>query len=142
MWPMDDIPPEALLAEYPPPIAALGRRMRDIVRDAFPDAIERVRPGWRIVGYDLPAARRSIYFAGIWPQVEHLHLFFQHGWAMRDPRGILQGAGITKQVRWLTFPPGTEIDAEVCREYLAEAAEVARMSRGERALRAEDGTVG
>ena len=136
---MDDYPPEALLADYPPPIATLGERLRSIVLRAFPDAIERVRPGWRIIGYDLPTGgRKTIYFAGVWPQVEHMHLFFQHGWAMRDPRGILQGAGITKQVRWLTFPPGSAIDEATCREYLIEAAEVARMSRGERALRAED----
>ena len=136
---MDDYPPEALLADYPPPIGALGERLRSIVMDAFPDAIERVRPGWRIIGYDLPTGgRKTIYFAGVWPQVEHMHLFFQHGWAMRDPRGILQGAGITKQVRWLTFVPGDRVDHMVCAELLREAADVARMSRGERMLRADD----
>ena len=135
---MDDIPPEILLADYPASIAAIGRQLRTIVLDAYPEAIERVRPGWRLIGYDLPTdRRRTVYVAGIWPQVEHVHLFFQHGRAMRDPAGILEGAGITKQVRWLTFPPGSPIDGARCRAYLEEAAAVARMTRGERELRAD-----
>ena len=135
---MDDIPPEMLLEDYPASLAAIARRLRAIVLEAYPDAIERVRPGWRMIGYDLPSdRRRTVYVAGIWPQIEHVHLFFQHGRAMRDPEAILEGEGITKQVRWLTFPPGSTVDAAGCRAYLAEAAAVARMTRDERALRAD-----
>ena len=79
-----------------------------------------------------------MYFAYVAPEPIHVHLGFEHGWAMRDPRGLLQGVGITKQVRWLTFVPGDEIDDAICTELLLEAAAVARMSRGERILRAEE----
>lgn len=57
---------------------------------------------------------------------------------MRDPHHRLQGVGVTKQVRWLTFDAGDTIDHAACRELLLEAAEVGRMSRGERVLRAAD----
>ena len=57
---------------------------------------------------------------------------------MRDPRGMLQGVGITKQVRWLTFEVGDTVDREACAELVREAAAVALMSRGERAVRAMD----
>ncbi|MEO5885930.1 MAG: DUF1801 domain-containing protein [Candidatus Limnocylindrales bacterium] len=132
---MDPIPTEALLAAYPRAMQAIARRLQAIVRRTFPDVIERVRPGWRLIGYDLPADRRTIYFAYVAAEQEHVHLGFEHGWAMRDPHGLVQGAGITKQVRWLTLRPGDPIDDRACADLLREAAVVARMSRGERALR-------
>jgi hypothetical protein len=138
---MTVMPPEALLADYPPPMQAMAHRLRAIVRDAFPDAIERVRPGWRLIGYDLPigpSGRRTVYFAFVWAEIEHVHLGFEHGWAMRDPAGILEGAGITKQVRWLTFRPGDPLDRARLADYLREAADVAAMTRGERVLRSMD----
>ena len=120
----------------------IAQRLRSIVRAAFPDVIERVRPGWHLIGYELPGPRRSVYFAYVAPEPIHVHLGFEHGWAMRDPRGLLQGIGITKQVRWLTFVPGDPIDDATCIELLREAAAVARMSRGERILRADDERAG
>jgi hypothetical protein len=135
---MDQIPPEALLERYPEPMRAIGQRLRWIVLDTIPGAIERVRVGWGLIGYDLAVGRRSVYFAYVAPESEHVHLGFEHGWAMRDPGGVLLGAGITKQVRWLTFRPGDPIDEDACAELLREAAVVATMPRGERMLRATD----
>jgi hypothetical protein len=135
---VDEVPPEAIVAGAPPPLQAIAEELRDLVRSTLPDAVERVRPGWGLIGYDVPNGRRTAYVAWIWPEREHCHLGFQQGWAMRDPRGVLQGVGITKQVRWLTFDAGDEIDHELARELLLEAAAVARMSRGERVLRSAD----
>lgn len=139
---MDPLPPAAFLDVYPAPMAAIARLLQGVVHHTFPNAIERVRPGWHLIGYDLPAGRRSVYFAYIAPEAEHVHLGFEHGWAMRDPDGLLLGHGVTKQVRWLTFRPGDSIDAAACADLLREAAEVAAMSRGERALRAMDRDAG
>lgn len=132
---VDDFPPEALLDDYPPPLQAIAHRLRDVVRTAIPEAIERVRPGWRIVGYDLPIGRRQVYFAFVMPENEHVHLGFAHGWAMANADGLLKGEGITKRVRWLTFDAGDDVDVERCIELVREAAEIAAMTRGERALR-------
>ena len=135
---MDDIPPEALLDDLPPPMRAIAERLREVVRMAVPDAIERVRVGWRLIGYDLPLGRKRAYFAFVAPETEHVHLGFEHGWAMRDPNRLLEGAGITKQVRWLKFFDADDIDVERCVELIREAARVAAMPRGERELRALD----
>jgi hypothetical protein len=135
---MDPFPPEALLDDFPPPMQAIAQRLRKIVKRAEPDSIERVRPGWRLIGYDLPIGKRQVYFAYVAPETEHVHLGFEHGWAMRDPRHLLVGEGITKQVRWLTFRPGDRIDAVACVELVREAARVAEMTRGERILRSMD----
>lgn len=135
---MEGIPPEALLEDFPPPMQAIANRLREIVKATIPDAMERVRPGWRLIGYDLPVGRKAVYFAYVAPENEHVHLGFEHGWAMRDPLGLLKGVGITKQVRWLTFLDGDPIPAELCRELILEGARVATMTRGERILQAMD----
>lgn len=135
---VETVPPEALLEDFPPPMRAIAHRLREIVMSAMPTAIERVRPGWRLIGYDLPIGKRPVYFAFVSPEDRHVHLGFEHGWAMRDPGGLLQGAGITKQVRWLTFEQGDEIDVDQCAELVREAARVAAMTRGERTLRSMD----
>jgi hypothetical protein len=128
----DGIPPEAFLAAYPAEIAAIAERLRAVVRDAVPEATERVRPGWRLIGYDVPRGRRAAYFCFVAPEPEHVHLGFEHGTTMRDPTGRLRGAGITRQVRWLTFRPGTTLDVSVLAPLVREAARVALMSRAER----------
>ncbi len=135
---MDAIPPEALLGDFPPPMQAIANQLREIVRETIPEAVERVRPGWRLIGYDLPIGRKSVYFSYVAPENDHVHLGFEHGWAMHDPHGLLQGVGITKQVRWLTFLDGDPVPAELCRELILESARVAAMNRGERMLQAMD----
>ena len=135
---VETMPPEALLDDFPPPMQAIANRLRAIVRTAIPDVVERVRPGWRLIGYDLPIGRNGVYIAFVSPEVEHVHLGFEHGWAMHDPRGLLQGRGITKRVRWLTFTTEEQVDDAACAELLGEAIRVATMTRDERMLRSMD----
>ena len=137
---VDPLPPEAILAVAPLPLRRIANELRDVVKATFPGVIERVRPGWHLIGYDLPVEgrRKPVYFAYVGAEAIHVHLGFEHGWAMRDPRGLLQGVGITKQVRWLTFEIGDRVDRQACADLIREAAAVALMSRGERAMRAMD----
>lgn len=130
---MEPIPPDALLADQPPERRAIANALRDIVRRAVPDAIERVRPGWGLIGYDVPVGRRTRYFAFVWAEPEHVHLGFEHGVLMDDNDGLLQGRGITKQVRWLTFQHLHEIPPQA-EDLVRAAARVAMLSRTERAL--------
>ena len=134
---MDTIPPEALLAPYPPGHQEIANELRRLVKRAVPDAIERVRPGWGLIGYDVPVGRRTRYFAFIWPEPEHVHLGFEHGVLMDDPDGLLQGAGVTKQVRWLTLTEAGDIPPTAA-ELVREAVRVAVMSRSERLARLMD----
>lgn len=134
---MDPFPPEALLADYPPDHRNVANALRRLVKRAVPDAIERVRPGWGLIGYDVPVGRRTRYFAFIWPEPEHVHLGFEHGVLMDDPYGLLQGAGVTKQVRWLTLETVKDIPP-TADELIREAARLAVMSRSERMARQVD----
>lgn len=134
---MDQIPPEALLAPYPPGHQDLANALRRLVKRAVPEAIERVRTGWGVIGYDVPVGRTARLFAFVWPEPEHVHLGFQHGVLMDDPDGLLQGAGVTKRVRWLTLLAIDEIPPTAA-ELLREAARLAAITRSERLVRLMD----
>lgn len=131
----DDAAIHEFLAAYPPPIARQAQRLRELVVQAAPSAVERLRPGWRLIGYDLPISKRGTYFAWIWPQLEHVHVGWEVGTLMRDPEGLLQGAHLRlKKVRYLTYEPGERIPSRVVVDFTREAARVASMSRGERQM--------
>lgn len=100
---------------------------------AVPDAIERVRPGWRLIGYDVPTGKRSRYFAFIAPEVEHVHLGFEYGIWMVDPDNILCGAHLNlRKVRYVTYQPGDPIPEETLIAYTRDAAALATMSGAKR----------
>jgi hypothetical protein len=127
---VDRIPPEVLLERVPPDRRATAQALRRLVIRAIPSAVEGVRPGWGLIGYDLPLGRRSAYFAFVWPEVEHVHLGFEYGIYMTDPHAVLQGHG--RKLRWVTLRHPNEIDARVHEALVKEAARVAALSKAER----------
>jgi len=130
---MDPMPPEALLAGYPPPMRDIAEALRAIVRRAVPEAIEAVRAGWRLIGYDVPAGRkRTIYFCWVAPEPGHVHLGFQYGIFMSDPEGQLIGKGITRKVRWVTLRESDPIPEGPLVDLVRESLRVALLSRSER----------
>jgi len=137
-----EVPIEAFLAGYPSPMRTLAEGLRRIVRQAVPNAIERLRPGWRLIGYDVPHGKRTRYFAYVAPETEHVHLGFEYGAAMDDPQQLLEGAHLNlRRVRFLTFLAGDELPDEALVGLLREAARVARLSAAERAFLALDSAV-
>jgi hypothetical protein len=127
------LPVEVFLAGYDEPVRLLAETLRSIVRRAAPTAVERVRPGWRLIGYDLPVGRRSVYFAFVAPEPVHVHLGFEHGIFMDDPGRRLEGAHLRlKKVRFTTYEPGDAIPEQAMVNLTREAARIAAMSREER----------
>lgn len=122
------IPPELFLSAYPAEIRDVAEHLRGVVKEAVPEAIERVRTGWRLIGYDVPAGRRTRYFAFVAPEPEHVHLGFEHGIWMSDPDGLLQGAHLDlRMVRFVTYEPGDAIPADTLVRYTREAADLAAL---------------
>jgi hypothetical protein len=121
------------LAGYPDSIADIVDRLRAVVRRATPDAIERIRSGWALIGYDLPIGRRTRFFAFIARERKHVHLGFECGVWIADPEGILEGAHLKlKKVRFVTFEPGDPLHEDRLVALTREAARVAALSRAER----------
>lgn len=130
----EPIPPEFFLSAYPLDIVELAERLRGVVHEAVPEAVERVRTGWRLIGYDVPAGRRARYFAFVAPEPEHVHLGFEYGAWMTDPDGLLRGAHLDlKKVRYFTYEPGDRIPTDVLVRYTHEAAELAKLGPGRQA---------
>lgn len=136
---MEPIPPELFLERYSPGIRRAVERLRAVVRRAVPDAIERVRPGWGLIGYDVPVGKRTRYFAFVWPEPEHAHHGFEYGVWMDDPDSLLLGAHLKlRKVRFVTSAPGDPIPETALVEYTRHAARLATMSREERLARELD----
>ena len=125
----EGIPPDLFLEGYAADVRETANRLRAVVKEAVPDAIERVRPGWALIGYDLPIRRHGVYFAWVWPELEHVHLGFPRGVLMDGPDHLMKGAGVTKAVRWLTYEVGGHVDEEVATALVLEAARVALIPR-------------
>ncbi len=125
----ESMPVEVLLEGYAPPLLEIAERLRELVKEAAPEATERVRPGWRLIGYDLPIRRNGVFFAWIWPEGVHVHLGFPNGDLMDDPGGVLDGARIAKRARWLTYEAGSTIDEAQVATLVLEAVRVAMVPR-------------
>src|SRR5918999_1780676 len=122
----EPIPPELFLSGYSAEIQDIAERLRAVVHEAVPEAIERVRTGWRLIGYDIPVGRGKRYFAFIAPEPEHVHLGFEYGVWMADPDGLLLGAHLElRKVRFVTYRPGDPIPTDALVRYTREAAELA-----------------
>jgi hypothetical protein len=130
---MESVPTELFLEGYPPGIRAKADELRGIFRRAVPDAIERVRLGWRAIGYDVPIGRRTRYFGSVWPETEHVHFGFEYGILMNDPEGLLRGAEIKlKKVRFVTFEPGDPVPEDSLIRLAREGVRVATMTKEQR----------
>ena len=128
----EKIPIEAFLEPYPEPIRIAAARLRRLVFQVEPDAIERVRVGWRIIGYDVRVGRRTRYFAWIGPEPKHVHIGFQHGVLMADPNRRLRGAHLRlKNVRYLTYTSADQIDDREVIGFIREAVRINTLSPAE-----------
>lgn len=136
---VEPLPPELFLEGYPPGIQRAAERLRAVVKRAVPAAIERVRTGWRLIGYDVPVGKRARYFAFVAPEVEHVHLGFEYGIWMDDPDNMLRGAHLKlHKVRYVTYRPGDPIPEKDLIQFTRDAARLAAMSREERLARELD----
>lgn len=125
--------PEELLAPYPPHLREVAEALRALVKRSVPEAIEGVRSGWRLIGYDVPVKRGTRFFGWVWPEFEHIHIGFEHGVLMADPDRVLRGAELRlKRVRYLTLTHTDEIEPERIAGFLREAVRLVGLSRAER----------
>ena len=105
------------------------------MRRTVPSASERIRPGWRLIGYDLSVTKHGSFFAWIWPELEHVHVGWEVGTLLSDPEGVLNGAHLKlKKVRYLTYAPDDQVDAKHVVQFTKQAVGIVSMSKGEREL--------
>jgi hypothetical protein len=89
-------PPEQILEGFSARVIALANRVRKLLLGMIDGVIEYGMPGWRLIGF-----RRRGYFAFIQPMPDHVRLGFEHGAALPNIGGLLEGDG--KQVRFVSI---------------------------------------
>jgi len=86
-----------LMREMPPDTAAtvepIARKLRAVILDDFPEAVEVVRLGDRAASFGVGRKKMSESHVYVMPQAAYVNLGFWHGVGLPDPAGLLQGTG-------------------------------------------------
>jgi hypothetical protein len=106
---------EDVLAKCTPKVRRLAEAARNRIGAVVPEATEKLRPGWGLIGYNAPA-----YFAFIVPGRDDVRIGFEWGALLDDPEHLLQGEG--RQVRYVTIRTVRELRAPALAILLKEAA--------------------
>jgi hypothetical protein len=119
-------PPSELdrfLADFTPGVRALALRAREMIRQIRPDVVEKVWPGWKVVGYGTGPTMKEMVL-GVAPLKERLRIGFTDGVAPPDPAGLLEGEGAGHRALKVATPEALEAPAVVAllREAFARAA--------------------
>jgi hypothetical protein len=114
------------LSAYPPPVRALVRRARDEILKIHPDAVEKVWPGWKVVGYGVGPTMADMV-VGVAPLAGRIGLYFARGTDLPDPDEILEGAG--KKGRNLPIADEARLASRPVRALLRSAFRLAREPR-------------
>ena len=115
--------PEEFLSTFPPEMQALANEVRALVKETVPNFKEAVYTGWKLIGYRVKKGRSDAYFCFIAPFSNRIMLGFEYGIQLFDPDLRLEGEGT--QVRYLTVREPDDIETEVFRAFIAEAAQIA-----------------
>jgi hypothetical protein len=87
---------ETLLADHTTVVAETARALRRELTAAFPDAVEQVDFGNRLLAVGKSMAMRDLAFAII-PHSAHVNLQLADGVDLPDPEGLVEGTG--KRIR-------------------------------------------
>lgn len=117
---------DELIAWQPAAVGRLLEAARRRIHAAVPMAIERLRPGWGLIGYQAPA-----YFAFLQPMPDHVRLGFELGVELADPAGLLEGADL-RQVRYLVVREPAALRVPALTDLLREAATLPPRRAGSR----------
>ena len=111
------------LKKFPTQIQELANSLRELVKQAAPDCIERVYPGWKLIGYRALNGNKSHYFGFIFPTADKVVLGFEYGTMLSDPHGVLEGTGT--QVRYVTVRLQKDIRKSIIIPLISEAVSIA-----------------
>jgi flavin-dependent dehydrogenase len=77
----------------PDSVAAIARRLRDLLQAVYPDVAEVPRPGEQHADYGVGLNKSTEIFGYLCPLKDYVRLGFYYGGALPDPKKLLQGSG-------------------------------------------------
>ena len=87
---------DTLLADHAPSVQETARALRQVLAAAFPEAVEHVDFGNKLLAVGKSMAMRDLAFAII-PHSAHVNLQLADGVEVADPTGLVEGTG--KRIR-------------------------------------------
>jgi hypothetical protein len=84
---------DELMADTEEPLQPIARRLREIVLEVDPAAVEVVRLGDRAATYGLGPKKMSEGYCYVLPYKAWVNLGFYAGAELPDPEGLLEGTG-------------------------------------------------
>jgi hypothetical protein len=109
--------PEEFLAKLPITQRRIADALRSIIRRAVGNVREVVKTERKMLGYHAPH-----YFCFLFPRGDKVHLGFEWGDRLSDPKKRLQGESDYSQVRYLSFGNVKEIEPKELASMIREAA--------------------
>jgi hypothetical protein len=121
-----------LIAELPagtsPAVEAIARKLREVILDDFPQAVEVVRLGDGAASYGIGPKKMSESHVYVMPQAKYVNLGFWHGVALPDPDGLLEGSGA--KMRHIKVRSVEEAETPAVRALVAAALAERRSALG------------
>jgi len=111
---------DKLLAESAPTVAEAARALRAAIHDAFPDGVEQVDFGNRLLAVGRSMKMRDLLFAVI-PHSAHVNLQLADGVDLPNPDGRIEGTG--KRIRHIKVRSAEDARSAAVRATIA--AEIA-----------------
>lgn len=83
---------DEFLAEYPAEVQSIAMKVRLLVREVMPDALEIVDVPAKMIAYGTENSYKGMICV-ISPYAKHVNLGFARGTSVPDPAGLLEGTG-------------------------------------------------
>ena len=108
----------AFLAPYNPGVRDLAWKLRAIIREVMPEAIEQLDVPAHLIGYGSDRTYRGM-ICGITLHTAHVNLMFARGTDLPDPAHLLVGTG--KRARHVTIRQIADLENPAMRTLLVAA---------------------
>jgi hypothetical protein len=111
-----------------PAIATIASALKARITAMHRDHVEVVWPRLGIASYGIGPKKMSEHYAYIAPQTKHVNLGFYRGAALKDPSGLLEGAG--KNLRHIKIRSLAEVSKKALGDLLKASLEERRTAVG------------
>src|SRR6266496_2570073 len=109
---------EQFLTPYSPMVQELALKLRALIREVMPDAIEQLDPPAHLIGYGLGRTYKRL-ISGVALHKAHINLMFARATERPDPESLLVGTG--KQAGHVTIRQEAELEHPGIRRLLIAA---------------------
>lgn len=119
---------DELLADSEATMRPIASRLREIVLEVHPEAVEVVRLGDRAATFGLGPKKMSEGYCYVLPYKSWVNLGFYKGAELPDPDGLLEGTGV--KLRHVKFRSLEAADTAAIRALIEESLEERRAALG------------